>query len=122
MKTPKGKMLRSAAILAQDMDNTAILVFSKSGYLGYLLGALRPKDVPIFAFTDDKAIFRQLLLPWGVEPFLMPFSTDPEETIRDAMETLKKSNWSKPGDRLVVITNVLAHGKIVDSLQLRQIE
>ena len=42
-----------------------------------VLGALRPRGVPIVAFTDNEQEFRQLLLPWGVEPFLMPFSDDP---------------------------------------------
>ena len=45
----------------------------------------RAVAVPIYAFTDDEALFRQLLLPWGVEPFLMPFSEDPEKTIEDAV-------------------------------------
>ncbi|MGA3067728.1 MAG: pyruvate kinase, partial [Tepidisphaeraceae bacterium] len=78
---PKAKMLRSAAVLAQELGHSGIVVFTRSGFLGYTLGALRAVGVPIYAFTDNEALFRQLLLPWGVEPFLMKFSDDPEETI-----------------------------------------
>jgi len=76
----------------------------------------------IYAFTDDEVVFRQLLLPWGVEPFLMPFSDDPEKTILDALAYLKLREWCDRGTWLVVITNVLAHEKVIDSLQLRQVE
>ena len=62
----------------------------------YASGA-RTVGVPIYAFTDDEALFRQLLLPWGVEPFLMPFSDDPEQTIRDALAYLKRREWCEKG-------------------------
>jgi pyruvate kinase len=123
---PKAMMLRSAAVLAGELarsgpGRSGIVVFTRSGFLAYVLGALRPKGVPIYAFTDVESIFRQLLLPWGVEPFLMQFSEDPERTILDALEYLKRREWATPGDWLVVITNALANDKVIDTLQLRQV-
>jgi len=122
LEQPKAKMLRSAALLAQELGESGIVVFTRSGFLAYTLAALRTVGVPIYAFTDDEALFRQLLLPWGIEPFLMAFSDDPEKTILDALSYLKRRDWCKKGTWLVVITNVLAHDKIVDTLQLRQVE
>jgi pyruvate kinase len=122
LKEPKAKMLRSAAVLAQELGTSGIVVFTRSGFLAYTLAALRAVGVPIYAFTDDEALFRQLLLPWGVEPFLMPFSNDPEETILNAIAYLKRREWCAEGTWLVVITNALAHDKVIDTLQLRQIE
>lgn len=119
---PKSKMLRSAALLAQELEGSAIVVFTRSGFLAYTLGALRARGVPIFAFTDNDSIFRQLLLPWGVEPFYMKFSDDPEETIGNAINTLKAKKWGQPGSHLVVITNALARGKIIDTMQIRRLE
>jgi pyruvate kinase len=119
---PKAKMLRSAAILAQELGNSGIVVFTRSGFLAYTLAALRAVGVAIYAFTDDPVLFRQMLLPWGVEPFLMAFNADPEQTILDALEFLKKREWCDKGAWLVVITNALAHEKVIDSMQLRQIE
>ncbi len=120
LREPKPKMLRSAARLAQSLGESAIIVFTRSGFLAYTLGALRPRGVPIFAFTDNESLFRQLLLPWGVEPFWMKFHDDPEETIQSALETLCTRGWLKSGTTTVVITNVLARGVVIDSLQLRQ--
>lgn len=122
LKEPKSMMLRSAAILAQELGNSGLVVFTRSGFLAYVLGALRPRGIPIFAFTDQESIFRQLLLPWGVEPFFMEFSDDPEETIRNALEVLREKGWAASGSWQVVITNALAHDKIIDTLQLRQID
>ncbi len=122
LKEPKSKMLRSAAVLAQELDHSGIVVFTRSGFLAYVLGALRPHGVPIYAFTDEEPIFRQLLLPWGVEPFLIEFSEDPEETIQDAFGKLEEGEWVESGSWLVVITNALADDKIIDTLQLRQLK
>jgi pyruvate kinase len=119
---PKAKMLRAAAALAREMGDSGIVVFTRSGFLAYTLAALRAVGVPIYAFTDDQETFRQLLLPWGVEPFLMPFSEDPEQTVQNALSYLKRQDWCSDGTWLVVITNVLAQGRIIDSLQLRQVE
>jgi pyruvate kinase len=121
LEEPKAKMLRSAAVLAQELGGSGIVVFTRSGFLGYTLAALRARGVPIYAFTDVETIFRQLLLPWGVEPFLMNFSANPEQTIRDSLAYLKRGDWCEEGDWVVVITNVLAEGRVIDSIQLRQI-
>jgi pyruvate kinase len=122
LKEPKAKMLRSAAVLAQELGHSGIVVFTRSGFLAYTLAALRAVGVPIYAFTDDEALFRQLLLPWGVEPFLMPFSADPETTILDSLAYLKRREWCAKGTWLVVITNALAHDKVIDTIQVRQVE
>jgi pyruvate kinase len=122
LNEPKAKMLRSAAVLAQQLGKSGIVVFTRSGFLAYTLAALRAVGVPIFAFTDDEALFRQLLLPWGVEPFLIEFDKDPEQTVLNALEYLKRKEWCEEGTWLVVITNALAHEKIIDTMQLRQIE
>ena len=121
LKDPKSKLLRSAANLAKELGGS-VVVFSRSGYLPAVLAALRTR-VPIYAFTDIKPIFRQMLLYWGVEPFLMEFSDDdPEKTIKDAFAYLKRGGWCVDGDHAAVITNVLAHDVIVDTIQLRTIQ
>ena len=119
---PKAKMLRSAAMLAMKMKNSAVLVFTRSGDLAAKLGALRPNGAPLFAFTDVDGLHRRLRLIWGIEPFMMDFSDDPERTIQNAIEKLKEESWVEIGDQLVTVTNVLASGKIVESIQLREVD
>ncbi|WP_147869902.1 pyruvate kinase [Stieleria maiorica] len=121
LHTPKAKMLRSSVVLAKELGRAGVVVFTRSGFLAYVLGAMRAQEVPIYAFTDIPSTFHQLMLPWGVEPFLMDFSDDPERTIQNALGRLKERGWCSPGEWLVVITNALADDKIIDTLQLRQV-
>lgn len=122
LEEPKAKMLRSAAVLGQELGRSGIVVFTRSGFLAATLAAMRAVGVPIYAFTDDEVLFRQMLLLWGVQPFLMPFNDDPEMTISNALAEIKARGCCDLGTWLVVITNSLANGKIIDTLQLRQIE
>ena len=119
---PKAKMLRSAAMLAMKMKNSAVLVFTRSGDLAAKLGALRPNGAPLFAFTDVDGLHRRLRLIWGIEPFLMSFSENPEVTVKNAIQKLKEENWVAEGDQLVTVTNVFAGGKVVESIQLREVD
>ena len=119
---PRTMMLRSAKILAEEMKDTPILVFTKTGRFGEILSSLRCK-VPIYAFADSVEILRHLITLWGIEPFLMEFDdNDPEQTIKNAFSIMLEKQWVKKGQQLVVITNVLAHGQLVDTVQLRYVD
>ena len=52
----------------------------------------------------------------------MAFSDDPEVTIQNAIRKLKDESWVHLGDQLVTVTNVLAGGRVVESIQLREVE
>ncbi len=122
LKTHKDRLLRSAVMLAQELGDCGIVVFTRSGLLPQTLSALRAWRCPIYAFTDEPQVFRHMLLLWGVEPFLMEIKQDPEETISDAFAYLLRREWVKPGDWMVVVTNVLAGKKTLDSIQMRPVE
>jgi pyruvate kinase len=122
LKTHKDRLLRSAVVLAQEIGESGIVVFTRSGLLPETLSAFRATRCPIYAFTDNPVAFRHLLLVWGVEPFLMDFGTEPEKTIRDAFAYLLRRGWVQTGDWMVVVTNVLAGERTIDTIQLRPVE
>jgi pyruvate kinase len=122
LKTHKDRLLRSSVLLASEIGEAGIVVFTRNGSLPQTLSALRAWRCPIYAFTDDPRVFRRMLLLWGVEPFLMGFSLEPEQTIRDAFAYLVRRAWVARGDWLVVVTNVLAGQQVVDSIQMRPVE
>jgi pyruvate kinase len=121
LKTNKDRLLRSALVLAQELGDAGLVVFTRSGLLPQALSALRAWRCPIYAFTDEPQVFRHMLLMWGVEPFLMEFKEGPEETILDAFAYLLRRGWVKKSDWMVVVTNVLAGEKVIDSIQMRPI-
>lgn len=120
LRLPRSKMLRSAAYLASDLDGS-LVVFTRRGIFAQKLSSLRP-NVPIYAFTDNPVLFKQLLIMRGVEPFFMEFDHDHETTIQRAFSRLKRGSWSTEGDPIVVITKMYAGKKLIDSTQIRAIE
>ncbi len=123
LRTPKEKMLRSAVVLAEELRDTGILVFTRSGDLARMMAALRPNGVPLFGFTDVPSVYKKMRILWGIEPFFMEFQDDSEATILEAMDRLKTNRWIEPGQHLVAITNVLGMGKqVIDCIQLRDVE
>ncbi|MEZ7843413.1 MAG: pyruvate kinase [Opitutales bacterium] len=122
LKLPKSKMLRSAVYLASELEDAGIVVFTRRGLLAQKLSSLRP-NVPVYAFTDNHDVFGQLLIMRGIEPFFMEFdNNDPERTIQNAFKALEARNWAKKGAPMVVITNVIAGERIIDTIQLREVE
>jgi pyruvate kinase len=119
LKTPKDLMLKSAMILSDELPNCSITVFTRSGHLARTLSTLRPRKSPIFAFTDVREVFQNLLLYWGVEPFLMEFDSDPETTIQRAFAKLKSRGWVESRHHSVLISNVFAGEKMVETIQYR---
>lgn len=122
LKSNKDRLLRSAVTLAQEIGEAGMVVFTRNGMLPGVVAALRPWRCPVYAFTDDPQVLRHMLLIWGVEPFLIEFTSDPEETIRTAFRRLIDRGWAKPGEWMVVVTNVLAGAKTIDSVQMRPVE
>jgi pyruvate kinase len=120
LRVPRSKMLRSAATLAYEMDGS-LVVFTRRGIFAQKLASLRP-NVPIYAFTDNPTLHRQLSIMRGVEPFYIEFDHDHETTIQRAFSRLKRQGWRNEGDPIVVITKMYAGEKLIDSTQIRVIE
>lgn len=118
----KDRLLRSAAVMAEGLGGAGLLVFTRHGYLARNLAALRPVHSPIFAFTNQIKTLRDLIIPWGIHPFLLEYSSDPEEMVASAMSFLKRQGCIKKGDKLVVVTNMLVRDQLIDTVQMRVVE
>ena len=119
LNLPKSKMLRSAAYLATEMD-APILVFTRRGIFTQKLSSLRP-NVPVYAFTDNPILFKQLLLLHGIEPFFMEFVHELEDNIQAAFTRLREGGWCEAGKPLVVVTKMYAGETLIDSTQIREV-
>jgi pyruvate kinase len=115
------KVLHAAVVLANQLPRSKILTFTRHGYVAQGLAALRPVHSTIFAFTPSPEVFRQLRLLRAVEPILMPFASEPNATIENAINVLRRAGTVANGDKLIVATDVVAQDRIVDSVQLRTV-
>ena len=119
LKGDKIKLLQSAVVLANEIRGSALLTFTRQGFMATSLAALRPASAPIFAFTNSIWTLRQLRLLRAVEPFLMTLSSDPNETIGQAIAQLLRTERIRSGQKLVIVTDILSEDRLVDSIQLR---
>ena len=113
------KTVASAVVLANSLPRAKLIVFTRHGAMAGYVSNMRPEHAPIFAFTPSDEVQRQVALCWGVLPIHVAFSEDPNATIETAAAYLRTSGLTTPGDNLVIISDVLARGDRVDTVQLR---
>ena len=93
---------RATCNTAQDLEATAIITATSSGYTSKAISKFRPKS-PIIAVTTTEEVMRKLALEWGVYPVLASESNSTDEVIANSVEAAIVSGYVKEGD-LVVIT------------------
>jgi pyruvate kinase len=114
----KYEIARSAAILNNNLEAKATLVFTRRGLMAVLLSRCRP-NAPIYALTNTSHVRRRLAILWGVQAFMVKFSKSPESTISRAIKQLTQKGLLSQGDRVVVVSDILADGKFVETVQVR---
>ncbi len=121
LEDARQKTVSAAVTLADSLHRPKIVVFTRHGTMARYVSNLRPSRAPIFAFTPNETVFRQLTICWGVFPILLQFTDDPNATIEAAAEYLRAANWVEPNDNLVVLSDVRAGGDLIDCVQLRHV-
>jgi pyruvate kinase len=120
--TEEARMVRSAAALAVKVKARALVVFTRKGDIARYAAWARPLKTPVFTFTNDEILRRQLSIHWGCKHFLMDFGETSDETITRAIERLKEVNLVESGDLIVFVVEVEARGKMIDTIQLERLD
>ncbi|WP_263415818.1 pyruvate kinase [Terriglobus albidus] len=76
------------ALAAQDLDLTAIAIFTESGYSGRLLSKYRP-ETPIYVLSPDQAVINRSMLLWGTTPVLCARFHDTDVLVSMADDILR---------------------------------
>jgi pyruvate kinase len=119
LEDARQKTVASAVVLANSLRNSKLIVFTWHGTMARYVSNLRPQRAPIFAFTSSEEVYRQLAIYWGTFSVRIDFTDDPNETIESAEKFLRKNKLARPGDHLVIISDILAEGSRFDCVQLR---
>lgn len=120
--TDQSKLFRSAVMMANELRAAGILVFTRRGYVAQGIAVLRPRYSPIFAFTGVRSTLRQMRMLRGVEPFQMKFESDPEATVHKAISLLRSEGLVASGDKVVVVSDILVSDRLINSIQLRNVD
>jgi pyruvate kinase len=116
------KVFRAAVVLANEFPRSMLLVFTRHGTNAAGIAAHRPPRAPILAVTDSVETLRHLKIVRSVEPFLLSPFGDPEATIERATASLLKLGRITAGDKLIIVSDVQAKDRRIDSIQLRSVE
>src|SRR5690606_17770321 len=119
--TENREFLASAAVkMAEAMGARAIVVITRRGVMAGCVTNCRPFRSTIYAFTNDGRACRQMALNRGVVPHKIACSKDPDKTIAASLEVMKTRNGFQSGEKVVLISNVIA-GSGADTIQIRRI-
>lgn len=91
--------------LAESLNASAIIVFTMTGETARQVSKPRP-NIPIFAFTPDINVARQMTIIRNVNPFLMNETKDIKRPLRFIFDFLKKRDLIKIGDRVILTSGL----------------
>ena len=120
LRTEKQFTVKSAVVLANSLDDASIIIFTARGVLANYTAHQRPEKANIFAFSPDDKVVRSLHLNRGVRPYQMEFAENPDDSIRQAIEFLKKRKEIEEGDPVVILSDVLNEDFDTDAILLRR--
>jgi pyruvate kinase len=113
------KLVAAAVSLADSLQRSKLVVFTRHGTMARHVSNLRPAYAPIFAFTPSGHVCRQLAVCWGVFAAELAFTEDRNATIEAAEAHLRGRKLIAPNDHLVVLSDLQAGQQLVDCVQLR---
>jgi len=122
LENVRQKTVASAVMLADSIPDSKLVVFTLRGRMARYTSNLRPLRAPIFAFTPNEEVCRQLGLYWGVSPFRIDFRRNADETIASAEKFLRRNKLAASGNRMVIVSDVTMGRAMIDSIQLRVLE
>jgi pyruvate kinase len=96
-------LVRAACDLADNVEARAMVVFTRSGHTAQLVAQCRP-DAPIYAFTGDESVRRQLALYWGVEPLRTALEGDTDAVLARVSDELARGGLLSRGDLTVIVS------------------
>jgi pyruvate kinase len=101
-KTITNSICHDTCKTAYELDASAIITSTRSGYTARMVSKYRPY-APIIAVTPNQKVFNKLILSWGVKPVLADITKNTDEMIEKSVDATKEAGYIDNGD-LAVIT------------------
>ncbi|WP_294535592.1 pyruvate kinase [uncultured Pseudoflavonifractor sp.] len=95
----------TCCMTAMDLNATAILAPTESGYTAKVISRFRPA-CPIVAVCQSEKVRRQLAISWGVHSYLTGFVDSTDRLFSMSVEVARKEGAVKCGDTVVITAGV----------------
>lgn len=96
---------RAGVALAETVEAKVIVAFSTSGNTAVRIARERP-DLPFVVMTPEPSVQRRLALLWGTQTAVSTYSQDFESAIEEAIEEIRRREYARNGDPVVVIAGM----------------
>jgi len=107
----------SAAHAAEDLDVSAIAVFTETGTTARQLSKYRPKP-PIYALSSVEPVIHRMAMLWGVHPIRCPKLHTAEQMVDLAETTLEKGGYVKPREIMGIVAGTRTRSGSTNFLRL----
>jgi pyruvate kinase len=107
----------SAAHAAEDLDVSAIAVFTESGTTARQLSKYRPKP-PIYALSSIDSVIHRMSMLWGVHPIKCPKLQTAEQMVELAETVLEEGGFVKPKEILGIVAGTSTRSGSTNFLRL----
>lgn len=105
IKTITDAVSHSTCAAAFDLNATAIIAVSQSGYTARKVSRFRP-NAPIIAATTSEKAYNQLALNWGVTPTRSVMQSNSDELFAHAVQCAVNTGIVKKGDLVIIVAGV----------------
>lgn len=110
-------MTSAATRVAENLDARAILCLTRTGRTVRAMARFRPGP-PIFGFSPDERVRRQLSISWGATPLGITGFGDNDSMVREAVAIAQRDGHVRSGDVVVVLAGVDAASRATDVLRV----
>ena len=95
----------TSCLTAMDLNATAILAATRSGYTARMISRFRPGCM-VAALTTEERVRRQLAISWGVAPYLVGNVDSTDRLFSLSVDTARKEGLAKKGETVVITAGV----------------
>ncbi len=95
----------SACQTAHWLRAAAIVAFTQSGSTAVRVSKYRP-GVPVLALTPSRTVYGELLLYWGVRPYLITEPASIDEIFALGARLAGELGYARPGDSIIITAGV----------------
>jgi pyruvate kinase len=122
LKSAHQRMDAAAVYLANETESAGICVFTHSGKTARFIAGLRPQDAPVFAFTPNVDVCRQLSLHFGVVAHVIGATTDANQILLEMQARLLQDKYVKPGDSIVIVSDLVVGKETLHAIHVHVIK